>query len=220
VTTTTTGGRYPGEQEAKTVEHVWVHDDTMIDLAVDGEVITTTEDHPFWSATDHRFERTDELAPGEKLLTADGRSIAVSGLELGSERQSPAYNLSVEGIHTYHVGAMSILVHNACFGSGRPPHRASVTVTRNGEEVINRPYVSGNMTPEEAALGFPRSSLATHTEARSMRELDLQAGDTVVIRGQYSPCPSCKGAMNRAAADSGASITYEWPEGIWRAGRR
>ena len=31
-----------GEQEAKTVEHVWVHDDTVTDLVVDGEVITTT----------------------------------------------------------------------------------------------------------------------------------------------------------------------------------
>lgn len=25
-----------------------------------------------------------------------------------------AYNLSVQGIHTYHVGASAILVHNAC----------------------------------------------------------------------------------------------------------
>lgn len=103
-----------GEQVAKTVEHVFVHDDTVIDLIVDGQVITTTEDHPFWSVTDQRFERADELSRGEKVLSADGRVITVSGLELGTTREALAYNLSIEGIHTYHVGESEILVHNTC----------------------------------------------------------------------------------------------------------
>ncbi|WP_217697942.1 polymorphic toxin-type HINT domain-containing protein, partial [Sinomonas mesophila] len=103
-----------GEQEAKTVERRFVHDDTVIDLAVEGEPITTTEDHPFWSVTDQRFERADQLEPGEEVLGADGRTIRVSGLDLGTRRQSLAYNLSVEGIHTYHIGEQGILVHNTC----------------------------------------------------------------------------------------------------------
>ncbi|WP_077488492.1 Hint domain-containing protein [Sinomonas mesophila] len=73
-----------GEQEAKTVEHVWVHDDVVIDLVVDGEVITTTEDHPFWSVTDQRVERADKLEPGVELLSAGGQTVSVSGLELGT----------------------------------------------------------------------------------------------------------------------------------------
>jgi RHS repeat-associated protein len=103
-----------GEQVAKTVEQVFMHDDTVIDLVVDGEVITTTEDHPFWSVTDHRFERADELEADEDLLGADGRLLKVSGLKLGSQHEAFAYNLSIEGIHTYHVGDGSILVHNMC----------------------------------------------------------------------------------------------------------
>lgn len=102
-----------GEQVAKRVEHVFVHDDTVIDLVVDGEVITTTADHPFWSVTDQRFERADELSPGEQVvLAADGGVITVSGLQIGTDREAVAYNLSVEGIHTYHVGRAGILVHN------------------------------------------------------------------------------------------------------------
>ncbi|WP_077487895.1 polymorphic toxin-type HINT domain-containing protein [Sinomonas mesophila] len=104
-----------GEQEAKTVERVFVHDDTVIDLGVEGEPITTTEDHPFWSVTDQRFERADQLEPGEEVLGADGRTIRVSGLEVGTRRQALAYNLSVEGIHTYQVGQSEILVHNTCW---------------------------------------------------------------------------------------------------------
>lgn len=103
-----------GEQVAKRVEHVFVHDDTVVDLVVDGEVITTTEDHPFWSVTDQRFERADELGDGEKVLGADSQAITVSGLEIGTAREALAYNLSVEGIHTYHVGERGLLVHNTC----------------------------------------------------------------------------------------------------------
>ena len=101
-----------GDQEAKTVEYVYVHHDTVTDLVVDGEVITTTEDHPFWSATYQRFERADELDSGEEVLDADGRLITVSGLKLGTAREALAYNLAVEGIHTFHVGQQEILVHN------------------------------------------------------------------------------------------------------------
>ncbi|MFF1821545.1 polymorphic toxin-type HINT domain-containing protein [Kribbella sp. NPDC058245] len=103
-----------GEQAAKTVEHVFVHDDTVQDLVVDGETITTTEDHPFWSVTDQRFERADALGTGEQVLGADGRKLTVSGLKAGTQRETLAYNLSVQGIHTYHVGDRAILVHNAC----------------------------------------------------------------------------------------------------------
>lgn len=103
-----------GEQVAKTVGHVFVHEDTVIDLIVDGEVISTTEDHPFWSVTDQRFERADELAAGEEVLSANGRAVTVSGLHLGTVREAVAFNLTVQGIHTYHVGASEILVHNAC----------------------------------------------------------------------------------------------------------
>ena len=103
-----------GEQFAKTVEHVFVHNDTVIDLVADGEVITTTEDHRFWSVTDQRFERADELEDGERVLAADGRLITVAGLDLGTARKALAYNLAVEAIHTYHVGQDEVLVHNDC----------------------------------------------------------------------------------------------------------
>jgi RHS repeat-associated protein len=104
------------------------------------------------------------------------------------------------------------------FGTGRPPHTAKVTVTRDGKVVSESTVQSGNMTPSEAALGFPRSSLSTHTEARAARGNNLQKGDTMTIQGQYRPCPSCKGYMNRAARDSGATIRYEWDGNVWEAG--
>ncbi|MFI5736553.1 polymorphic toxin-type HINT domain-containing protein [Kribbella sp. NPDC051587] len=109
-----------GQASTKRVQKVWVHDDTLIDLAVDGGKVTTTEDHPFWSATDGRFERADELAPGEEILSSTGHPVHVVGLVPRSARGALAYNLTVEGIHTYYVsaGRNLVLVHNAGPGCG------------------------------------------------------------------------------------------------------
>jgi hypothetical protein len=93
-----------GEQGAREVTHVWVHDDTLMDLELDGETLTTTEDHPFWSVTDSQFERADQLSAGERVLSADGSSVLVNALQPTTARWAPAYNLTVDGIHTYHVG--------------------------------------------------------------------------------------------------------------------
>ncbi|WP_167736455.1 RHS repeat-associated core domain-containing protein [Nocardioides sp. 1609] len=103
-----------GERVVRRVTRVWVHDDHVLDLAIEGETITTTADHLFWSVTDQRFERADQLAAGEVVLGDLGRGSIVLGFRSGTERSEKAYNLSIAGVHTYHVGEASILVHNDC----------------------------------------------------------------------------------------------------------
>jgi len=104
------------------------------------------------------------------------------------------------------------------YSSGKPPHTADVTVNRGGKTVVSETVESGNMTAEEKALGFPQGQNASHTEARAVRNIPLQAGDTMNINGEYAPCPSCRGAMNQAAGASGARIIYSWPGGVFVAG--
>lgn len=104
-----------GERVTRKVTKVWVHHDQLLDLFVEGEVVATTEDHLFWSVTDRKFERADALATGEIVVGDHGRTIAVSGFRRGSRRTELAYNLSIAGVHTYHVGTNEILVHNDCY---------------------------------------------------------------------------------------------------------
>ncbi|MFK4085752.1 polymorphic toxin-type HINT domain-containing protein [Kribbella sp. NPDC020789] len=131
-----------GLRAAKTVLQVWLHDDTLTDLAVDGGTVTTTEDHPFWSVTDGQFERADELAPGEQVLTATGRPILVVGLAARTARRGHAYNLTVADIHTYYVSAGSafVLVHNA---NNDPP------------KVVRDALENGTYTPRTKPDGSP-----------------------------------------------------------------
>ena len=46
------------------------------------------------------------------MIDEQWNRIEVAGLDPGTTRRDLAYNLTVEGIHTYHVGAADILVHN------------------------------------------------------------------------------------------------------------
>lgn len=111
-----------GERVARRVTHVWVHNDQLTDLAfADGARLTTTEDHYFWSVTDGIFERSDQLALGEVVLGDHGQHLTVTGFRAGTTSTALAYNLSIAGVHTYHVGPDAILVHNTC-GPGDEVH--------------------------------------------------------------------------------------------------
>jgi RHS repeat-associated protein len=118
-----------GESGARTVAAVWKHQDTVLDLVTeDGATITTTEDHPYWNATDSQWQQAQHLDPGDRLLAADGGSTGVGGLRLPSAHIAAAYNLTVTGIPTYYVltGTTSVLVHNC------EPIRIKSEVLSNG----------------------------------------------------------------------------------------
>lgn len=104
-----------GEIGARKVTDAWVHDDDLVRLEIDGDIVRTTEDHPFWNDTDREWQRADQLDAGDMVLTADGRRVKV-GVLLGSAGRGSAYNFTVEGLHTYHVlfGTDAVLVHNTC----------------------------------------------------------------------------------------------------------
>ena len=76
--------------------HLWVHQDTLVDLEIGGAIVTTTEDHPFWNETDGRWERADTLDSGDFVLTANGGRLQVG--RLGSVAHfANAYNLTGTG---------------------------------------------------------------------------------------------------------------------------
>lgn len=90
-------------------------------------------------------------------------------------------------------------------------HYAKATVIRGGTAVHTQHLQSGNMTPAEKAIGWPKGNAMSHTEARACQQIPLSPGDTMVIHGQNKPCGDCKHAMNVRARETGATILYHYP---------
>ncbi|MCC2319268.1 polymorphic toxin-type HINT domain-containing protein [Cellulomonas chengniuliangii] len=150
-----------GEQAAKKVLQLFVHIDDLVDLEVDGEVIETTEDHPFWNATDQAFQRADELDAGDRLVAADGQLVTVLTMRPIEDGLTLAFNLAVDDIHTYHVlaGETSVLVHNNCSIASRYED-----ITSPGARVPNR---STDVGPVEfgktlESNGFSRTQMGAN----------------------------------------------------------
>lgn len=106
----------PGSGEAgpREVTAVWVHKDEVVDLEVEGALLTTTIDHPFWNAGESSWQEAGQLDIGDQLLSINERRVTVGGLVPHSARTVAAFNLTVAGLHTYYVlaGSTPVLVHN------------------------------------------------------------------------------------------------------------
>lgn len=95
------------------VTDVWRHmDPTLVYLYLDGEVIVTTPEHPFFTA-EKAWVPAGELAAGAQLWRGDEQ---VGQVRAVRQVQTPQtmYNLTVAEARTYYVGAGEWLVHNAC----------------------------------------------------------------------------------------------------------
>jgi hypothetical protein len=102
----------PGEVEYKQVLDTFIrHTDKLVDLFVDGEVISTTGEHPLWTP-DKGWVEAKDLVAGSLVMTEDGRVIDIDGVETRNG-DFIVYNFKVDGFHSYFVSDLGILVHNA-----------------------------------------------------------------------------------------------------------
>ncbi|MFI6680464.1 polymorphic toxin-type HINT domain-containing protein [Kribbella sp. NPDC050470] len=136
----------------------------MIDLEIDGEVVTTTEDHPFWNATDHMFQRADQLDAGDRLLTPTNETERVVGIRPGSQQVATAYNLTVDGTHTYYVivGNKPVLVHNTCGPNLDAMSAAGRALDKNGLTVAGRAYQKHMARGQLPKVGGKELNSAAH----------------------------------------------------------
>ncbi|MFC3341605.1 polymorphic toxin-type HINT domain-containing protein [Paenibacillus abyssi] len=102
-----------GEMAYKEVEWLFQRDvEETYNITVGGEVITTTDEHPFWIVGKGWVE-AQHLAVGDVLTTSDGKELAIEKIEVKQE-QKTVYNFKVKDFHTYFVSNLGIWTHNAC----------------------------------------------------------------------------------------------------------
>jgi hypothetical protein len=106
-----------------TVTAVLAHVDEVIEyLAIDGEQVETTPEHPFFTR-EYGWLPAGELSVGMHIRKANGEYGVVQAVEV-VQRQQPMYNLTVAGAHTFFVGQQRWLVHhNTCPIEGQKVYR-------------------------------------------------------------------------------------------------
>ncbi|MFJ8476404.1 polymorphic toxin-type HINT domain-containing protein [Kitasatospora sp. NPDC094011] len=94
------------------------NDTEFTDLTVAGpdggtSTLTATDNHPFWAQNSARWTDAADLRPGDTLRTDTGAAVRVDSVRHRSA-SAPAYNLTVDELHTYYVlaGDTPVLVHN------------------------------------------------------------------------------------------------------------
>lgn len=110
-----------GRTAARPVTSIIVHSGahTMVDVTLaDGTTLTATDHHPFWDATTSQFTYAADLHIGDQVREANGQRIAVANVRNNDENVT-AYNLTVDGIHTFYAGTTPVLVHNSCADGAR-----------------------------------------------------------------------------------------------------
>ena len=86
----------------------WVH------VKVNGEEITCTPMHPFYSPVKGWTSAVD-LRAGDILVMLNGEYVVVEQVQHELlESPETTYNFEVKDFHTYYVGEDQILVHNKC----------------------------------------------------------------------------------------------------------
>lgn len=99
----------------KKVKKIFVRGkDSLIRLAINGEVIETTDEHPFY-VEGRGFTAAKELKAGDEVRLEDGTAARIESSETRQlDRPVKVYNFEVEDYHTYYVSEQKVLVHNTC----------------------------------------------------------------------------------------------------------
>jgi hypothetical protein len=75
-----------------------------------GEVITATADHPFFS--EGQWVNAQNLKVGNSVLVLGNvEPVIISSIQK-EVKQEEVFNLTVDGLHTFHIGEAGYLVHN------------------------------------------------------------------------------------------------------------
>ncbi|WP_123814727.1 polymorphic toxin-type HINT domain-containing protein [Myceligenerans xiligouense] len=198
-----------GEQGAREVTHVWVHQDDLFEFEVDGELIVTTEDHPFWSVTDQAWEGTQNLERGDQVLTASGRTAAVTReVDPETRETNAAYNLTVADLHTYYVlaGATPVLVHNSNCGGRWKLGEDYSKLNKNGVapslSTMRKRFWKNEAAEVGAADQYGASNVA-RMKRGSAPQRQRPDGSWESMELSHEPIPE---------RDGGMVLTPRWPE--------
>ncbi|OPX42854.1 hypothetical protein CLHUN_31780 [Ruminiclostridium hungatei] len=100
----------------------------LVHLTINGGLIKTTFEHPFY-VKDAGFVNAGELEAGNEVLDSSGNVLLVENRKVEiTDEPTKVYNFQVDDFHTYHVGDNGVLVHNANYNKGASEVKNGVNI--------------------------------------------------------------------------------------------
>ena len=124
-----------------------------VELFINGEIIETTYEHPFYLPMYSGWMQAGDLKVGDAVLTIDNQMAFVESITVTKHREPiTVYNFTVENDHTYYVGEGSVLVHNACdmFKNARNSAGKTAKADALDDIVAGRNYKKWGLNPSNA----------------------------------------------------------------------
>ena len=148
------------------------HYKELIDIELSsGEVIITTDNHPFWEVNAQAWQEADELGIDSILLNINDKNTTIKSLTHHKEMKK-VYNLTVNNFHTYFVGVSGVLGHNILCGDktdrGRvhTVHSAERTEERNFSSQKIDTIIDSNMRNRQSAIDENGQKVWRYQDAR------------------------------------------------------
>jgi len=187
----------------------------LVHITINGENIISTFDHPYF-VKGKGFVSAEKLWIGAELVDNNGNTFCIEQIyrETLENQSKPVYNFKVDKWHTYFVGSIPVLVHNANYNESRPPlpeydgkTTEGVMVTPDGEQIS---FSSGN----SSSPSYPqyKAQSASHVEGKAalyMRENGISEA-TVYHNNPNGTCGFCDRQVP-ALLPEGAKLTVVPP---------
>ncbi|WP_433366267.1 polymorphic toxin-type HINT domain-containing protein [Streptosporangium sp. CA-115845] len=161
--------------------------------------LVATDGHPFWVPDLRKWVKAGELQPGMLLRTSAGTYVQLTAIKKWTATQR-VHNLTVDGLHTYHVlaGNTPVLVHNAPI----PPGSLGVVYLRT-DQVTGKEYVgqAGSWDrylkrQKEHAKKLPNARFTFEVLGRATYGTDLDVLEESWIRAGGGPSRNAGSALS------------------------
>jgi len=137
----------------------------VLDVTFGGQTVTTSPDHPFWSASREAWVPVGSMRPGELLRNVEGDVIPVEAISPPRYGFIELYNLEIEDFHTFFVGSGgsgSALVHN---GQGNYIKKPAVPTEEDHVKGVKAPgRYNATVGSEEEATRIVRTAMPDAVE--------------------------------------------------------
>ncbi|WP_179166742.1 Hint domain-containing protein [Streptomyces sp. CB03238] len=159
-------------------------DFTDITLAAQhgGGTVTATDHHPFWSQTKRKWVDAGDLTPNDALRQPDGQAAAITEVKHWKSLE-PAYDLTVNSLHTYYVlaGQTPVLVHNCGVGDALKTWQSQSYTYGSNSFLLRKQDMTHILEGHHPAYLRGNTSNKTLFDARMTIE-DVQSAISAVMR--------------------------------------